>query len=80
MRTADARDGLGQAPANPKPRARRAPRMDTPYGWAALVLGALAIVALVVLLRRLSRVEPDFSPLHAPPAAPTPPAEAPREE
>lgn len=44
--------------------------MDTPYGWAALVLGALAIAALAVLLRRVSRVEPDFSPVGAPAAPP----------
>ena len=53
--------------------------METPYGWAALVLGALAIAALVVLPRRLSRVEPDFSPLAAP-AAEVPAAPAPKEE
>lgn len=58
-------------------------RMDA-LGWGAVALGAAALVALVVLLRRLSRVAPDFSPPHAAPddaaAAATTPADAPRQE
>lgn len=42
----------------------------TPLGWGALALGAGALVALVLVLRRLSRVEPDFAPLPAPARAP----------
>ena len=58
----------------------------TPLGWAAVALGALAVAGLVVTLRRLSKVEPDFSPTFpATPAAhaapdPTPAQDEPRRE
>lgn len=61
--------GRGDGPAKQKGGAAVRRRMDA-LGWVAVALGAVAIVALVLLLRRLSRVEPDFSPPHAPPPAP----------
>lgn len=54
--------------------------METPYGWAALALGALALAAFVTLARRLSRVEPDFRPVAAPAQAPPSETPPPREE